>query len=328
MKTNYISQVISHFFKERHTPAMEQEIQKWLVEEKHTELKDSALSGIWKNIKVSPDQSTLYALSEVKNKLGLPFSKNAWNKRVIYPRRLFRVAVIFLPLLLAGTIYLYTKDLPEQQTEIYTARGERKQIILPDASRVWLNANSKLCYTGSFNEKNRTVSLSGEAYFSVRKNTDKPFIVKTDRLTVQALGTEFNVKACAGTTTATLNKGKIKIDITSLTPESYILTPNQQLTCKDGEKAIISEVIADETSAWKKGQLIFRDATLPKIINTLEQHFNVVFLYTPKHYPTDHYSIKFVNGETVEQTLNILKEVTGNFTYTINKDTISLQPIQ
>lgn len=328
MKSNYISQVICHFFKERHTPGVEKEIQNWLLEEKYAEIKDGALSDIWKNIKVSPDRSTLSALSQVKNRLGLPFSKSTWNKRVIYPLWLFRAAAIFLPLLLGGVICFYMTDAPEKQVEIYTAQGERKQIILPDASIVWLNAKSKLCYTVPFSKETRTVSLSGEAYFSVRKNPKKPFIVKADNLTIQVLGTEFNVKAYSGTTTTTLNKGKIKIDIASITSESYILNPNQQLTYKEGEKPIIKEVIADETSAWKKGQLIFSDATLPEIINTLGQHFNVTFQYAPEQYLTDHYSIKFVNRETVEQTLDILKEVTGNFTYTINKDTISLQPIQ
>ena len=81
---------------------------------------------------------------------------------------------------------------------LYVPAGQRAELVLPDSTRVWLNANSKLVYSTSFKEGIRQVELDGEAYFDVKHNGDNPFVVRTKSMNVTVLGTEFNVSAYSG----------------------------------------------------------------------------------------------------------------------------------
>jgi ferric-dicitrate binding protein FerR (iron transport regulator) len=115
-------------------------------------------------------------------------------------------------------------------TEIRAPFGARTEIILPDGSAVWLNAGSKIKYMNVFNRDNREIQLNGEAYFKVTKNTDLPFDVKTGDLSIQALGTEFNVKSYddEDIIETTLVEGKIAIHQGRKQKASVYLEPHQQ----------------------------------------------------------------------------------------------------
>src|SRR5690606_8328137 len=84
---------------------------------------------------------------------------------------------------------------PGQTTTIRTAYGEQRQVLLPDSSRVWMNALSTLSYPADFGNHRRDVEISGEVYFEVRRDPVKPFLVKTGELSVQVLGTQFLLNA-------------------------------------------------------------------------------------------------------------------------------------
>ena len=86
------------------------------------------------------------------------------------------------------------EERPLYQT-LYVPAGQRAELTLPDSTKVWLNAHSKLVYPLSFQKDTRSVELSGEAYFEVRRNEKVPFVVKTSKVDVKVLGTEFNVSA-------------------------------------------------------------------------------------------------------------------------------------
>jgi len=105
---------------------------------------------------------------------------------------LLKVAAIAL-ILFSGNFLLQKDDqmesLPSFQT-LYVPAGQRAELILPDSTKVWLNANSKLVYPSSFKEGIRQVELDGEAYFDVRHNGDNPFVVRTKSMNVTVLGTE------------------------------------------------------------------------------------------------------------------------------------------
>ena len=81
---------------------------------------------------------------------------------------------------------------------LYVPAGQRAELLLPDSTRVWLNARSKLIYPVSFGKGTRQVELNGEAYFDVIHNEKQPFVVKTSLMDIQVLGTEFNVTAYSG----------------------------------------------------------------------------------------------------------------------------------
>ena len=97
---------------------------------------------------------------------------------------------------LASYRYAVTSQ-PERQFEVVTAFGQKSSVTLPDGTRIWLNSGSRVSYSSAFNSRSRTVNLEGEAYFSVARNEQLPFVVQADGMSVTALGTKFNVKADA-----------------------------------------------------------------------------------------------------------------------------------
>ena len=104
-------------------------------------------------------------------------------------------AILLLPLLILSA-YLYFKpasQIAETYQELFTPYGTWSVVNLPDGSKVWLNAGSSLKYPTQFSDKQRVVSMQGEAYFEVESDKEHPFIVKTKQLTVEATGTAFNV---------------------------------------------------------------------------------------------------------------------------------------
>jgi transmembrane sensor len=124
-----------------------------------------------------------------------------------------------------------------------------KTIILPDSSRVWLNVNSRISYLPSF-LKERTISLTGEAYFIVRHDLKHPFSVQTGKVVTSVLGTSFNVKEQGNTVSVTVAHGKVRMTHDTDSKE-IVLTTSEKGTYKDGK---LSKSINDNTlfAAWRE----------------------------------------------------------------------------
>lgn len=157
-------------------------------------------------------------------------------------------AILLLPLLILSA-YLYfrpAQQIAETYQELFTPYGTWSVVNLPDGSKVWLNAGSSLKYPTQFNDKQRVVSMQGEAYFEVESDKEHPFIVKTKELTVEATGTAFNVNAYTSdnVTAVTLVKGKVAVTLDkkktiSLSRERR-LTIIWQLLCITSTKPILT----------------------------------------------------------------------------------------
>ncbi|WP_316836795.1 FecR family protein [Pedobacter nutrimenti] len=153
---------------------------------------------------------------------------------------------------------------------IETPRGGQYQVRLPDGSKVWLNAASKLIYPVSFNGRGqRVVELSGEAYFEIFKNKLQPFVVKSKNQEVTVLGTHFNVNSYSDEpdTKTTLLEGSVRIN-------GIILKPNEQAVLAGG-KLSVKEVEAASFTDWKDGQFYFRNEALPSVMRKLARWYNV-----------------------------------------------------
>ncbi len=306
---DYISKLIKQYLAGRHLPETEAKIQQWLAEDIHSEAKDAALRDYFDSIEMRADKNTYKALAKLRKRLGMEAPV-----RTLFPVRklLLRAAAVLLPLMVIAGVYWYINK-PIPVIEVIAAYGEQKQVILPDGSQVWINSGSQLSYPERFTKK-RTMHLSGEAYFSVVKDAKKPFIVETECMSVQALGTEFNVTGYPDDdkTTTALVSGKIQVDIQG--GKSYLLSPNQQLSVYRDyiNEPEITRVTADDVIAKRDGGLVFDNATLPEILRTVERKFNVD-ITIKSVLPEDRYSVKFVNGETFEQVMDVLEDVTGGF---------------
>ena len=158
--------------------------------------------------------------------------------------------------------------------------GSSSKIILSDSSEVWLNAGSTLIFPSNFTSKTREVVLFGEAYFSVKSDKEKPFIVQTSALEIMALGTEFNISAYAedNVIQTVLKKGSVSIRrIDDFKEENKIILISNQLASfdKNTKQSIITTVDTDFYTLWTDGLLSFENRDLNRIIKSLERYYNI-----------------------------------------------------
>lgn len=307
-KNSQVSKITKEYLRNRYSKSTEEKLQRWFIEEDDSEEKEKASLEYWNELDIAPNSDTHRALERANKRIG----QDTKTSIVPFRRRLLRIAAIFIPaMILVGGFYFYTQK--EQIVQETTAYGETKQIILSDGSKIWINAGSTLKYPKEFKKSIRSVSLEGEAYFTVMKDASKPFVVQTNNLSVKVLGTEFNVKAYRNDsrTIATLNTGKIEVKTN--TNQTQLLKPNEQLMYDNQSAKIdVETVAANDISSWKAGQLIFTDASFEEILQTLERRFNVSFEVTGNMNSSAHgYSVKFLKNDSLEQILNVLEDVTG-----------------
>lgn len=256
---NYIQKIINVFTSSKHSEEVVDEVHQWLVDKEHSDEKEAALHTLWSETDAKADASTWDSLSSVYNKIGVGQQKPV---RRIHMRiwQYAAVAAIVLALSVSGTFF-YTKHQYSEvaMIENFTPAGDTITIDLPDGSKVQTNSGTLLLYPKAFKGDTRTVYLVGEANFKVKKNPEKPFIVRSGTVAVTALGTEFNVCAYpeSDEIIATLLQGKIKVDW-GAEADSYILSPGQQVVYqKHDGKAMLANADMEAVTAWQKG--LYRD---------------------------------------------------------------------
>lgn len=158
-------------------------------------------------------------------------------------------------------------------TTITTPRGGTYQVVLPDGTRVFLNADSKLEFPGKFSGRERRVKLNGEAYFVVVHNSKMPFKVESAGQVVEDIGTEFNINAYADehSTKTTLVEGSAKVN-------EVILKPNQQASL-NGTQINVKNVDTELFIAWKNNQFIFEHDDIRYIMRMISRWYNVEIEY-------------------------------------------------
>lgn len=202
--------------------------------------------------------------------------------RVVRIRRFLRVAALFV--LVAGIgAFIYKYSRKESRMEIATSYGSIKNITLPDNSSIVLNANSKISYNKNWTEgKPREIWLEGEAFFNVKhldadnKITEQErFLVHIDDMTVEVLGTSFDVRQRRGKTEVVLQSGKVKILLNDRNSSHIIMKPGQKVSIEHLTKqyTIDSTVKPDEYISWIDKKLQLTNASLNQIIQYLEDNF-------------------------------------------------------
>jgi ferric-dicitrate binding protein FerR (iron transport regulator) len=173
---------------------------------------------------------------------------------------------------------------------VSTPRGSQYQILLPDGSRVWLDAASSLRFPTAFTGVDRKVFLTGQAYFEVVKNKEKPFRVSlpplgNDAGEIEVLGTRFNVNTYKEESNikATLLEGSIRLSVVNH-QESTILSPNEQaVLIPSGKLKLSKDVDLDATMAWKNGVFRFNgDAPLDVIMAQVARWYDVDVVFKDK----------------------------------------------
>ncbi|RKM96241.1 DUF4974 domain-containing protein, partial [Aquimarina sp. BL5] len=206
--------------------------------------------------------------------------------------------------LIVSTVDFFSSDIKS----IATLSGDQKTINLPDGSKVILNAESYLTYPKKFKDNIRKVTLIGEAFFDVKRNTTKPFIVETENIKIKVLGTSFNIKSYPDEekVETTLVTGKVEVLKQEYTTP-VVLEPSQRAVYDKLKSSIkVDSVNSKNIIAWKQGKLVFNQTPLKQVVLDLSRKYNKEFLIRSDNLLQYKYTGEFDNL-TLEEVLEILK---------------------
>jgi transmembrane sensor len=364
MKKDYsnIDQLIVSFLENELTGTESKTLQDWLAESNSNKIHFKQVYKIWAATDMLNANSNDVNSVLEKVKLQIQHSASHLKPRVNKTRQLFVnvgkwAAVVFVSVYTGALIYSRLEKVPSNTTsaaiyynEVTVPLGAKSKIRLPDGTEVILNAGSKLSYSTEYGKKLREVEFSGEAYFKVAKNKNKPFIVHTSKTSIEALGTEFNVKAYPNENIieTILVEGSVAIRKTdteknikgSRNNETIILKPGQMLQIvkneveekqpviiKPSDNAEVAESLkpienqkdmrlgsidVQIGTSWKDARWIIRGTNLKDLAVLLSRRFNVNIQL--KDSTLNQYKFTgLIENETLEEVLNIIK-----FTIPIN----------
>jgi transmembrane sensor len=265
------------------------------------------------------------------------------TSRSFVRRNLIIASIVVTGLLLSVYIFVnnnHSGKLPAEQAQVAqnpevkqaeTRNATKRKLELPDGSTVWMNAGSKLNYEKIEEGALREVYLTGEAYFNVKRNPKRPFIIHTSTMDVRVLGTEFNVKAYPddATVEASLIHGSVEVFLKNNPGKKYILKPDEKIVLYKSqrvEKAVAPEKIkavvlpgvaiqkltyvdgaaVSKEAAWTRNMLIFEDEPFEEVARKMERWFDVQFEFKNKNRQQLRLKGSFEN-ETLKQAIEALQ---------------------
>lgn len=222
---------------------------------------------------------------QLKRRIDLALEKDIPQKRhlSLWMRYGQVAAAILLPLFMAWSFWLYQENnrLIANETVISTAEGERAGITLPDGSKITLNSMSRLSYhPKAYNKTERNIHFEGEGYFQICKNPKAPFIIGCNSLQVEVLGTTFNLSVRHTETSAELALEEGSVLLTAAcTQQSIVMQPNEKaiINQQTGDITIIRNANVAIASAWRHGELVFRNSPLKDVLHSLENNYKIHF---------------------------------------------------
>lgn len=254
------------------------------------------LAELWTRISASNDLFDEHQLKKGKGRTIIGFIKS-WQ----------RVAAVLTALLFVSVVTLLVLN---RKVEFQTAYGEHKSITLPDGSVVILNANSTISYPSKWDtETAREIWLKGEAFFSVthKKNSQK-FIVHTNDLDVQVLGTKFDVNTHREKTRVILNSGKVKLYLVNQQNKEVDMKPGEMVDFAPKQQRLSKKAVeAAKYSSWVDKKLVFEESTLKEIAALLQDNYG----YKVRFSTSDLEQLTFtgtIESENIDLLFNILQK--------------------
>ena len=280
--------------------------------------------------------------------------KRRWNKALLMVVVLSLLVIVFFALYTSEKKTALSAADKTVQSEVSTKSGSRTKIQLPDGSSVWLNGSSKLVYDNiHFGEKLREVTLTGEGYFDIVKNKDKPFIIHANKINVKVLGTAFNIKAYPGekNTETSLIRGSIEVTMKDR-QEKIMMKPNDKLIISNeevsgastnkgkttGDRGVIEKPESfilmghlthakDESTiletAWVENKLLFDNETFEEVALKMERWYGVSIRFSDAKLAKLHLTGTF-EKESITEALHALQLSTPFFKYRINNQLITI----
>jgi len=281
----------------------------------------------WKDFDSSEDlpESKISAIYDA-------ISKKTGKQQSLLLKNWQKIAAAILLLIVSGTTFLYLhqqQSFKQMAMQTFTIKSDnvgKSGITLPDGTTVLLNAHSSLQYGQDFGQKKRVVTLKGEGLFDVSHDTGHPFIVKTQNMDIQVLGTLFNVYVYENKNTqeVSLLRGHVRVSSKKAPFQVLELNPNQKIVMdrRTGKMTVESAKNGVENS-WAQKTLVFKHESMQNIILALERKFNVSIEVQNSQFLKDTYTGTF-DDSNIKSILDVL-QMSYHFTYQVKGDHILIK---
>lgn len=259
-------------------------VDNWLIQHKENDQFLQQIAKIyyaWQAQERISERDSYKAYNQIEKLIKRRSRKIVWNP--VYVAAACCIGI----LLVSSLVLLQRKEvvlLEKQLVTVQANAGMRTHLNLPDGTVVYLNSGSSLSYPIPYDEDKRSVTLEGEAFFKVKHDSERPFVVSVaeDRMRVKVLGTEFNLEAYKNEerVQTTLVTGSVNLEMKNKSGQirEHKLLPSERATYDFiAGKIEVETVNAQNEIAWIEGKLIFKDTPLPEVLKELSYFYNVKF---------------------------------------------------
>lgn len=320
--SRYIGDILSYFTGRKVSDELKERVHRHLLSSKDDPAALEAMKQIWDSLddERADEASVDKAYNAIAARLSLHTKQRMrWHKWL-------KVAVMWvIPLFVTGVAAIVGVDSYNQREAIasveilshFTASGERDSLLLPDGTKIWLNGGSTIMYPSDFANATRKVALVGEAYFDVEKG-EKPFVVDVNGMSVQVLGTRFNLTAYPqdSKVIATLATGSIAATFDDI-DEKYVLKPSEQLVYdRTTGKVAIGRVTTESYTSWHCGVVTIDDTRFEEVVRILEQAYGVEIHVRNKSFNNEVLHAHFSISDNIEDVLEVVKMLIPGMSYT------------
>ncbi|MBC7866413.1 MAG: FecR family protein [Gloeobacteraceae cyanobacterium ES-bin-316] len=337
-------------------PAMDEELLStlWTKRLENQATPDLNIDANWKTMSQSifPEKSHLYVTTVTKDKNTIPKRTRRWLYAAASVMILV-VSVLGIRYVSSTSGFFPAKKETDFVNQVSSRNGAKTSVLLPEGTKVWLNAGSNIYYKNNFLSR-REVYLVGEAYFDVVHNEEKPFVIHAANVNIRVLGTAFNVKAYPGEdrVETALIRGSVELSTNDDPERKILLRPNEKIAilktnahtglltkAAPGVKGLKKEELYNITLmqvnktdssldeiAWMQEKLIFNAETFGSLATQMERWYGVDINFQNEALTKIKFSGVFDNQNVVEALDALAYSSNFQFTYSINKSQVIIQP--
>lgn len=222
----------------------------------------------------------------------------------------FKIAASVI--LVTSVILFFTKRKPtaESFTVYQTQKGQTKKIVLPDSSVAWLNAATELKVAANYGKGTRKMSLQGEAYFEVKHNVNAPFIIATDKLKTQVLGTSFNVSAYKDLNQIDVVVRTGKVSVSDPAKLLGMLTPGKAIHYdRQHSTSTISIEDPELMIGWLNGRIMLNSVTFTELSERFNNNFNIKLTTRNQQIEKLQFRLMLDKSVSMEENLNVITDI-------------------
>ncbi len=292
-------------------------------------LRDNQLEKDWDRI-----SRQIQKENKIYRKKGIPEFWQARDRNTILNGFVKAAAFILVAALSALFTLQFASDVKKLDyepvfEEIVTERGERANVQLSDGTKVFLNAGSKLYKPDTFSTNRRIIELTGQAYFDVKSDPERPFVIKTNSLEIEVLGTSFDVNSYEdnGEFIVSVSQGRVELRMENRGTEKLILNAGEVGIYSPPTKKMTLKKIEDFGfyNGWMDGRLVFNNESVRDVMKRIERWYDVTVHWEIEN--SESYDKKLtadLKTKSIRDLMDVISAATG-ISYEIENDVITLK---